>query len=244
MPEGATVSRNGTVTWIAKKKKRTGKLSKTGKVSLQVDTWTAQFTDETGKIRKVPTKTTCRSQAEKLLARYEKDVERIRTGVVSRAELEKAEASQVTLDEALERMKTKMHANGNTPLHICSTIKQIKEVLDYSGIVTLADIRRESVERWIADERQRKVRSAQTINIYVASLKSFVQYLVDIEVLSRHTLKLIRKLNVELDRRKIRRALTQDEVNRLLQATASSKSMAAGLPEERVLIYRDRKSVV
>jgi len=79
MPVGATVKRDGTVTWTAKGKKKTGKLSKTGNVSLQVDTWTAQFTDETGKIRKVSTKTTVSSVAEKMLARYEREVDRIRT---------------------------------------------------------------------------------------------------------------------------------------------------------------------
>ena len=49
MPPGARVKQDGTVTWTVKGKKRTGKLSKTGSVSVQSDTWTAQFTDENGK---------------------------------------------------------------------------------------------------------------------------------------------------------------------------------------------------
>ena len=101
MPVGAEVSRNGIVTWTARGKKRTGKLSPTGNVSMQVDTWTAQFTDETGKTRKVPTKTTVRSVAEKILAKYEMDVAKIRTGVATREELEKAEAPKITLEEWL-----------------------------------------------------------------------------------------------------------------------------------------------
>ena len=40
-------------------------------MSVQSDTWTAQFTDETGAVRRVSTKTTNRSVAEKILARYE-----------------------------------------------------------------------------------------------------------------------------------------------------------------------------
>ena len=70
IPAGATVGRSGTVTWTAKGKKRTGKLSAIpGRVSVQSDTWTAQFTDETGKMQRISTKTTVRSVAEKLLAR-------------------------------------------------------------------------------------------------------------------------------------------------------------------------------
>jgi hypothetical protein len=91
------VKSDGTVTWIVKGKKRTGKLSPTGNVSHQVDTWTAQFTDETGKTRKISAKTTNRAVAEKLLVKYEKEVDRIRTGVLTREELEKAEAPPITL---------------------------------------------------------------------------------------------------------------------------------------------------
>ena len=152
--------------------------------------------------------------------------------------MEKAEARQITLDAALERLKTKMQANGNIPAHIRGVIRRIRIVLNECGIDSLADIRREAIERWIANERQKGVRSAQTINIYLISLKSFMQYLTDVEILPNHPLKSIRRLNAELDRRRIRRALTQDEINRLLNATASGRLLSAGPPDERVLIYR------
>ena len=173
-----------------------------------------------------------------MLARYEREVDRIRTGVVSREELEKAEARQITLDEALERLKTKMQASGNMPVHIKGTIRRITVVLSECDIDSLADIRREAIERWVANERQRGVRSGQTINLYIMSLKSFIQYLTDVEILPNHSLKSLRKLNPEIDRRRIRRALTEDEISRLLKAAASGICLAAGEPEERVLIYR------
>jgi hypothetical protein len=37
MPEGATVGRNGIVTWTVKGKKRTGKMSASGRVSIPYD---------------------------------------------------------------------------------------------------------------------------------------------------------------------------------------------------------------
>ena len=67
MPAGAKIGRNGTVTWLAKGKKKSGKLSSIpGRVTVQSDTWTAQFTDENGKMQRISTKTTVRSVAEKL----------------------------------------------------------------------------------------------------------------------------------------------------------------------------------
>ena len=120
LPAGATVGRNGTVTWAVRGKKRTGKLSGTGKVKLQVDTWSAEFTDETGKVRRVPTKTKNRSVAEKILARYEAEIDRIKSGVVTREELTKARTPRITLDDVLERFRTKMVASGCSVRLWCS----------------------------------------------------------------------------------------------------------------------------
>ena len=72
IPAGAAVGRNGAVTRLVKRTKKIGKLSGTNRVSLQADTWTAQFVDEIGKVRRVSAPTTVRSVAEKMLAQYEK----------------------------------------------------------------------------------------------------------------------------------------------------------------------------
>ena len=239
MPVGATVSRNGTVTWTAKGKKRTGKLSKTGNVSVQVDTWTAKFRDENDKIRCVPTKTTIRSIAEGMLVQYEKEVARIKTGVITRDELNRAQFKQTPLDDLLEQFRTKMTADGSTAKHIKDVMRQISTLFAVCEIDSVTKIRRETVERWIANEVKSKIRSARTINTYIATVKSFVQYLTDTDVFPSHPLKSIRKLNEELDQRKIRRALTQEEIDRLLSATATSgATRRVGSPDERVLIYR------
>ena len=238
LPAGATVKQNGTVTWTVKGKKRTGKLSGTNRVSFQVDTWTAQFTDENGKSQRVSTKTTVRSVAEKILARYQSEVDRIRTGVATRDELNRAQIKQTPLDTLIEQFRTKMTADGRVPVYIKTTIRQISALFATCGIDSLAAIRRESVERWIADEIHRKKRAAATINSFIISVKAFVQYLTDTGVFASNPLKSIRSLNEELDRRKIRRAMTQDEIDRLLKTVATGKEQQGMPPEERILIYR------
>jgi integrase len=240
MPEGAKVGRNGVVTWTIRGKKRTGKLSGkgTGRVSIQVDTWTAKFTDETGKVRCVPTKTTNREVAEKMLAQFQKDVDRIRTGVTTREELDRAQFHQTPLSDMLEQYRTKMVADGTSTPHIENSLQKIRSMFSYCEIDSLAKIRREAVERWIANEINIKQRASGTINAYLKTVNAFVQYLVDIDVLPKHPLKQVRKLNVELDRRKQRRAMTKEEVERLLTATLSGKAKKVGRPDERVLVYQ------
>ena len=65
-----------------------------------------------GKPQRISTKTTVRSVAEKILARYQTEVDRIRTGVATREELAKAHFRLVTLDKALEQYRTKMVADS------------------------------------------------------------------------------------------------------------------------------------
>ena len=238
LPAEAKIGRNGTVTWTVKGKKRTGKLSGTGRVSFQVDTWTAQFTDENGKPQRVSTKTTVRSVAEKILARYQSEVDRIRTGIATREELDRAQIKQTPLNTLIEQFRTKMTADGRVPVYIKTTIRQIAEMFSDCGINSLATIRREPVERWVADEIHRKKRAAATINSFIISVKAFVQYLTDTGVFASNPLKSIRLLNKELDRRKIRRAMTPDEIDRLLNAAAAGKEHQGIQFDERILIYR------
>jgi len=239
MPAGAKIGRNGTVTWLAKGKKKTGKMSSIpGRVTVQSDTWTAQFTDEHGKMQRISTKTTVRSVAEKILVQYQTEVDRIRTGVATREELSKAHLRLVTLDKAVEQFRTKMVAAGNTPKHIKDTKKAILLICEETGIEVLTDIRRETIERWMAQEVERKDRAPRTINGYLTAIKSFAQYLADIEILPSHPLKSVRKLNEAIDPRKRRRAMTTDEVERLLQVAASDTHTHKWKAGERVLIYR------
>ena len=238
LPKNATVGRNGHVTWFAKGIKRTGKLSKSGKVNVQSENWTAQFTDETGAVRRVTTKTTNRSAAEIILARYVAEVDRIRAGVATREELSKAHVRHITLDDALKRFRTKMTASGNTTEHVNKTEQRILRLCNETKIDTIAKIRRETIERWIASEIQKKILSPSSINHYITAIKSFVKYVVDIELLPSNPLKSIRKINEAVGQRKIRRAMTDEEVERLLQAAETRQCRSKEKANERSLVYR------
>ena len=238
MPAGATVKRDGTVTWTVRGKKRTGKLTPSGTVSIQSDTWTAQFTDENGKSQRISTKTTVRSVAEQMLAKYQTEVDRIRTGVATRDELSKAHLRLVTLEEARKLYQTKMVADGSTPAHITITLNRIIRLCKETGIDSVPEIRRETVVKWIANEVEKKVLALNTINDYLKSMKSFAQYLSEIELLPKNPIKSIKRLNAEVDQRKKRRAMTVEEIKRLLQQAAMDNSSKEWKTGERVLIYQ------
>ena len=57
-----------------------------------------------------------------------------------------------------------MIAEGTTPKHIYDVSQRILSLFHQYDIETTAQIRRETIERWIASERQKNVRSTGTIN--------------------------------------------------------------------------------
>jgi integrase len=142
------------------------------------------------------------------------------------------------LDDLLEQYRTKMIASGLTQRTIHDAFRKLFALLSDCEIDSLAKIRRETVERWVANEINQKKRAAGTINSYLSAVRCFVQYLVDTDIMPVNPIKSIRELNTELDRRKHRRALTKDEVERLIAATANGVTKKVGRPDERILIYQ------
>jgi integrase len=119
---------------------------------MQVDTWTAKFKDETGTIRRIPTKETNRKVAEQILAQYEKDIARIKTGIITREELDRTQVKSMPLDDLLKQYRSKMIASSCTPQTIHDAFRKIHVLFAVCEIDSLAKIRRESVERWVANE--------------------------------------------------------------------------------------------
>ena len=175
---------------------------------------------------------------EKMLAKYQTEVDRIRTGVATRDELSKIHTRHITLEKALGQFCTKMVADGSTPRHIAITENRILRLCGEADINSVVEIRRETVERWVADEVKKKVLAPSTINGYMKAMKSFAQYLTDIELLTKNLLKPIKKLNATIEQRKKRRAMTAEEIERLLHATTQSKISDQWKTGERILIYQ------
>jgi len=95
------------------------------------------------------------------------------------------------ISDTLDQLQTKMRENGNDEGYAYQVRRRIETVLSDCGIDSLAGIRRETVENWIAAQRQNGIRSARTINAYAKAMKSFSQYLAEIDVLPSNPLKAI-----------------------------------------------------
>jgi len=106
--------------------------------------------------------------------------------------------------------------------HICSVLTRLFAA---SKIRTLNDLTTESVQAGLLTIRN--ARSARTYNHAVATLRAFASWLVDMEKIKElpKGWKRIGTANEAIDRRRVRRALTDDEMARLIAATKTGRTI-------------------
>lgn len=79
--------------------------------------------------------------------------------------------------------------------------------------------------------------SAQTSNNYLQAAKQFTRWLLHEGRIDRDPFAVVRGANVRVDRRRIRRAATDDELQRLLEAAGSGPERLGLSGPDRVLLY-------
>jgi integrase len=238
LPPNATVI-NGNVTWFDRRgKKHIGKLTKTGRVLVESDTWQIRYRDENGKERREPAGVRNRDAALAILLQREKEVERIKMGIATRIETDITKNSSEGLAKQLELFKNEMVAVNDTPEHIKNRLQKITTITDYCKVNSVTEIKKETVVQWIANENETKIHAPRTINGYISAVKAFCEWAVNNNRLLRNPLKDIKKLKEDADRRKTRRSLTEQELNRLFVAVKESKRRFKSSNQERELIYR------
>ena len=93
------------------------------------------------------------------------------------------------------------------------------------GFQTLAEMDGEKVEDWLKEIREAEDLGARTYNHYLQAIDAFGKWLVATKRLPSNPLAGMERLNSETDIRHKRRALTPDEVSRLVEAARSSRDV-------------------
>lgn len=114
-------------------------------------------------------------------------------------------------------------------------------MIEYCGFNTYADINGSEVESFLTDLRNgidsKPGRAARTVNGYLESMKHFCRWLQEEYQAPRNPVAHLKLLNVQTDRRHIRRALTVDECQRLLAVTLAGPEHSGMTGADRALLY-------
>ncbi len=121
------------------------------------------------------------------------------------------------------------------------TRRRCEMVFEGCRFVTLAHLNGAAAERWLAERRRLTKKdggmSAQTSNHYVAAFKAFGAWLVMTHKVSENPFRFVTKGNVDVDVRHVRRALSAEEFNCLLDATRTGVSYRGLSGLDRAILY-------
>ncbi len=125
------------------------------------------------------------------------------------------EVSSGTLAAMLDGFEGSLRNNGNTARHALQRANAARRVLLASG--TWDRIAPQAVEERLAALRL-EGRGITSSNAHLAAARQFCKWAIERALASEDPLRTMRPMNARVDRKVERRALTEDELRRLLQA--------------------------
>jgi integrase len=114
-----------------------------------------------------------------------------------------------------------LQSKGNTSLHVTMTVSRCRSVIAATKTKTIADLDSSRILKTLAEWRSRKAKpiSIATSNHYLVAIKSFSRWLWQERKSPDDPLAGLRRLNAETDRKRIRRPLSDSEIETLLKVT-------------------------
>jgi integrase len=225
IPAGAeTCTRKGQrlAVWRDRKgKKRTARLTtgQDGKPRILIECafFSAQYRDGTGLLQVVPTGCRDETAARRVLGELERQAELVRTGVLRADEVERGKHHTRPLTEHLDAFAVHLTAKGVTAKHHADTMARLRRLADEVPFRTLGDLRREGMERWLTQQAAAGM-AARTRNAHQTSLVTFGNWCAASQRLPANPFARLPLANVKADRRRVRRALEEHELLKLLDA--------------------------
>ncbi len=167
-----------------------------------------------------------------LAAQLEREAEQVQVGIVDRYKEHRKKPLLVHLDEYRANLRNK----GTTEKHACLVYSRVKAVIDGCGFVLMMDVSASKVLGYLA-ERRRAGLSIRSSNFYLQAIKQFCRWLVADGRVGDNPLAYLQGQNPKTDVRHARRALSSDELNRLIQATLRGVEHNGMKPKERAMLY-------
>ena len=155
---------------------------------------------------------------------------------------ERASAATKPLAVHLDDFRESLAARGNTIRHVDLVKSRARRVIDACRFTFWADIAPSKVETYLKHRRDgngdKPGISAQTSNFHLQAVKQFCRWMVADRRAIESPIAHLKALNTRTDRRHDRRALTVDELGRLLRAAAGGPLRFGMTGPDRALLYR------
>ncbi len=197
--------------------------------------YTIQYEDHTGK-RLTVKGFTDKGLTQELAAKLETEARLRRKGLVD-PELEQIQATKAQPIADLEAA-FKESISDNTAKYVKLVTSRIRATFDAAGVTCLADLEPERIRSTLRKFMKKPRFGHKTYNHYLQALRCFCNWCVQTGRLLRDPLVSITALNANTDVRHPRRALTPEQMAKLVQSARQSNERIQGYTgEARARIY-------
>ncbi len=199
--------------------------------------WIIQWFDHEGVRREKSSRMTDKRAAERLASKLESDVMLRREGIIDPSADRLAEHGGQPLTEHLEEYLDDLRHKGCNPRHAKTVERQLNRMFDDIGAKRLSDLDAVHVQRHLRALRNvpvKQLRAAskkqdkdvrmigpRTINAVRSAIIAFLNWNVRTERLANNPCQHIPKVDETRDKRVKRRALTEEELNRLISTSGT-----------------------
>ena len=149
--------------------------------------------------------------------KLEDEARQIRRGVIDTKAERLSHSEALPLADHLTAFVTMMRGKGVTENHVKRTEAFIKGVVEACGFKAAGYLDAAKVSAHVADLKANG-KHTRSINARLTAIKSFTRWLFRTERMRTDPMMQVAKLNAKADRRHVRRALTDDELARLIAA--------------------------
>jgi len=184
------------------------------------------FFDEHGRRREKSTGATEKRAAERIAERIRNDVALRKSGVVDPRAEAFVKANRQPLSQHIADYLAHSEHMGQAHLHIVNKRGQLRTLVKGTRATRLADLEVDKVARHLRALKA-SGRSARTVNCHRATIVAFGTWLVTVGRMPANRLTALPVLDEKKDRRRERRALTDEEVSWLV-ATTREREEAEG----------------
>jgi integrase len=125
---------------------------------------------------------------------------------------------------------------ANTQKHVDLTVNRIQYLFDQTKVVFMQDLSPSTIQAFLASLKK-DGRSNSSCNHYLRAIKMFCNWLVKDRRIPFNPLACLSLMNEKVDRKHQRRALTLDEIQRLLTTTGNGAIYQGIEGTERRMIY-------
>ena len=204
------------------------------RVSRKVRKWYGKYRDASGRLRWTPL-SPIKTAAMAMLTDLVRKIEFQKAGLIDPCTDYLMQPTEDHLSDFAKHLEAKMRSER----HVSETIRVIKKVVLACRVTALADLQTagERLEQHLAERRRAGI-SHRTINGDLVAFRSFCRWLVHRRRMHEDPTRGLERLNQDIDRRRVRRALSDSEIELLFNVTRDSKRVIRRLTGyDRAVLY-------